>query len=624
MANVYDIGMRIALTNEVGTALALIITQLTHINTLQGKVNAGFKGMGLAITGVGVALAGAGMLSAFEKFADKGDEYLHQLALMEAQGWKTVEVANAVKAAWATSAAVKSTSPSENIQHLRELSFATGSMADAIDILGPVSQSNAVLNAIKGGGHDEVFNLVKALESKQLTSPEKREEFLSYVNQMTQAIVASGGRVTPQSFQSAFKFGRTAKFGWDEPFVTEILPRLIQEWSSGGGGAGGAGTGGPGNALMSAFSAVVQGKMTAGAAAEWEKLGLLDQSKVERNSKGGIKHLMPGAVIGSQEFQNNPYEFAQSMAAKIIDKYGKNQQVLIEKLSALYGNRTAGAVMAEFVLGGRALLGNQSGFERDRRMKQQAMGPTMAVGMLSEQDPDTVRRNLHAQVDAAEQAMGIPLAKIRIDVMRAMTPFFTSLAQTLHEMDPATLQLVAKGLLALAAGMVAIGVVLAGSVIVAAIGAGGWIAAGFTALAAALALVATAWDSSVLPARVRMIQEVLNGIADAISSFVARIKGLLLAIPDGIKGWLNSDKPIGSPMNYQGDGVGGGMLRGAAWQHPVGNQKPTVLTANMIVDGQTLARIVEEAIAQRNELPDSSSSANGVAYNTINDWNPRA
>jgi Phage-related minor tail protein len=39
------------------------------------------------------------------------------------------------------------------------------------------------------------------------------------------------------------------------------------------------------------------------------------------------------------------------------------------------------------------------------------------------------------------------------------------------------------------------------------------------------------------------------------------------------------------------------------------------------IDGAQLARVVEEHIAQRHELADSASTANGVAYTNLNDWN---
>ena len=96
---------------------------------------------------------------------------------------------------------------------------------------------------------------------------------------MTKAVIASGGTVTPQQFFSAFKYSRAAKYGWNEEFIGQYLPRFIQEFASGRSGAG-SGTGGPGNALMSAFSAIVAGRMTPKAVQAWADLGLVDPGKL--------------------------------------------------------------------------------------------------------------------------------------------------------------------------------------------------------------------------------------------------------------------------------------------------------------------------------------------------------
>jgi hypothetical protein len=46
-------------------------------------------------------------------------------------------------------------------------------------------------------------------------------------------------------------------------------------------------------------------------------------------------------------------------------------------------------------------------------------------------------------------------------------------------------------------------------------------------------------------------------------------------------------------------------------------------TTAINIDGQQHARILEAHIARAHEMPDSASSSNGVAYNNLNDWNPR-
>ena len=185
---------------------------------------------------------------------------------------------------------------SENLKHIRELTYAFGNEGAAIAHLDEVSKANAILNNVKGGGTDAVWELVKALEAKGETADPT--SFSSYVNTMAKVVQATGGRVTPQMFMQTFKYGRTATLGWDETFVGGALPRLMQSLASGGGGGGGAG--GPGNALMSAFAKVVQGQMPKTAAEEFQRLDLGSAAHIEGSSESQMigRHQGPRPVHG--------------------------------------------------------------------------------------------------------------------------------------------------------------------------------------------------------------------------------------------------------------------------------------------------------------------------------------
>src|SRR5581483_10143561 len=139
-----------------------------------------------------------------------------------------------------------------------------------------VQQLQAVLQNVRGGNaKDEAYTVARALEMKG--AARNAGQFEAAADLMTKAIIASGGKVTAQDFLTAFKYGRAATLGWDDRFTFGILPTLIQEMKSAG-GSGGAG--GPGNALMSAYAAVVGGTVPQKALKLWHKLGLLDPSKI--------------------------------------------------------------------------------------------------------------------------------------------------------------------------------------------------------------------------------------------------------------------------------------------------------------------------------------------------------
>lgn len=67
--------------------------------------------------------------------------------------------------------------------------------------------------------------MVKALEEKGVTK--NPDEFMKYLNAMTQAAIATGGRVTPEQFFQTILYGRQAAQGWDLSFIGGALPRLI-------------------------------------------------------------------------------------------------------------------------------------------------------------------------------------------------------------------------------------------------------------------------------------------------------------------------------------------------------------------------------------------------------------
>jgi hypothetical protein len=70
-------------------------------------------------------------------------------------------------------------------------------------------------------------------------------------------------------------------------------------------------------------------------------------------------------------------------------------------------------------------------------------------------------------------------------------------------------------------------------------------------------------------------------------------------------------------------GTGGARLKQSLNVIPNANPVHTVVVHTALnLDGATLARAVEGDIAELHELPDSASTANGVAYPTLNDWNP--
>ncbi len=210
----FKIGVSIILTNSIAPALSAIAAQFVGINNTVNMLNANLGRLKQVAAGAAGVLGGVMIFKGMAKLAEHGAEVNHQLELMKIAGMQNAEIQDSLAAAMRVSGSNMTTHLSENLKHIRELRYAFGDVSVAMQHLDEVSKANTILNAVKGGGGDQVWELVKSLAQKGLTFDPAA--FSSYVNTMTKVTEATGGKVTPAQFMSTFKYGRTAMLGWDE------------------------------------------------------------------------------------------------------------------------------------------------------------------------------------------------------------------------------------------------------------------------------------------------------------------------------------------------------------------------------------------------------------------------
>src|SRR5258708_13887160 len=87
----------------------------------------------------------------------------------------------------------------------------------------------------------------------------------------------------------------------------------------------------------------------------------------------------------------------------ITDRLG-----ILTHISRLMGVRTASQVLSEMALQGRFALGEQSPFEKDRRLTQMAMGVN-AYDYLITRDPTPVIAPFHAQMKNLGETLAAPI-----------------------------------------------------------------------------------------------------------------------------------------------------------------------------------------------------------------------
>lgn len=467
MLEAYKIGVSIAMTSNASQVLGVIARDMTglgrHAKALEGALNL----VKIAAMGAMTAMAGGAALAGMAKMVGHAKELVHQQALFREQlrhmpGMTperlNAETAEATAQAYKTSRDILTSRLSGNFQSIRELVTVFGGVKEAMANLTTMTRAQAVLGSLLGkSGDEQVFQYAKALEmSGRAQDP---AAFHSMLNQMVKASVASGGRVTGDDFLGTFKYGRTAAIGWGEGFVGGILPTLIQEMKS---KSGSGGAGGPGNALQSAHQVVVAGAMTNKAAEAFNRLGMLDPSKVISTTTGAVKGVRPGGVVGAETFQDDPYEWVQKFLVPSLAKQGiTDPKKVTEAVSHLFGNRTAQQIMVMFAT-------QQGRFQKDAALNAGASGLD-AYETLMKSDPNMKLEAFNAAVANLLTTLGGPLVDPAFEMLMKFTHAINAVT-TWAEQNPMTVEILGKAAAGLAALAIAVGAFAVGTAAASALG----------------------------------------------------------------------------------------------------------------------------------------------------------
>lgn len=423
MIEAWKIGVNIAMTSNAAQVLGVLGRDLFAMGRQAEALTSKLNAVKLAAVGAMGVIAGGAVLTGMAKLVEHGKELVHQQALFQLSLKESgltaqqvaEETAKVTDAAFRNTRDVLGTSFSENFKNIRELRgvFGKDSQGDvagtneAIKNLASVTKAQQVIRSLLGNEHsDQAFEMAKALEIKGVSmDPSHFEKML---DSMVKASVAFGGRVTGTDFFSAFKYGRTATLGWSDDFVGKILPTLMQEMKSGNGS--GSGTGGPGNALQSMFQAVVGGVMSNKAATEFNRLGLLDPTKVITTKTGSVKGVQPGGVFGSADFEQNPYEWVQKYLVPALNKSGiTDANAVREEVAHLFVNRTAQQIATMFAT-------QQLRIQKDAALVDQAGGLGGYDALLAA-DPDAKIRAFKTAWDNLLTSLGSTLVTPATDML---------------------------------------------------------------------------------------------------------------------------------------------------------------------------------------------------------------
>jgi hypothetical protein len=299
------------------------------------------------------------------------------------------------------------TTPTENLKAIRELRMVFGDTMEAIHFLPQMQRIQAVLDAtLHGtggiGAKDVAFAAAKTLELRGASmSPKTFQEQADY---MTKAVIASGGKVTPQMLLQMQKYAGIGGTGYSNDFLYGIAPTLAQE------------LGGPqtGNSLTSMYRAIVGGRIDKKSLAFWQSMGLLQSVKGVTGETAMIQAKNAGL------FQENPFKYMQYLQGELVKRGVTDPKAQQEVIERLFSNRVAGRMANILMMQGPRL-------QKDFDLISGA-ADSRAYFDLIKHDPDTVELALGAQWEALKTAMGATIVPVIIPMLRGLTSALNSLA----------------------------------------------------------------------------------------------------------------------------------------------------------------------------------------------------
>lgn len=323
------------------------------------------------------ALAIAGGLSAsFKGILGEGAEWQHQVTMMRLAGRTSKEMSAAIAAANRTITDVPTASLNDSLKILNETTLAYGGLGHAIANLPFNARMGALMRNLLGDDYNtgEGFNqLVRALELR--SGKMAPADYQRQASGLFRAMEVSGGTVNPENFLGFMQQAGLAARGFNESFLTRVVPSLIQEM--GGERAGTAAT-----ALFNQFMCrvAVGGKSVT---AEWTRLGLVPPKGTGGNlSATGWS---PGTLKNNAVAMSNPLEWVEgtlfpALRAHGVDTNDKNAMLL--QAQKMFGRET-GKRLASTLFDPAQL----ARIHADMSLYDKAMGPDKAYAEAMRTDP---------------------------------------------------------------------------------------------------------------------------------------------------------------------------------------------------------------------------------------------
>ncbi|MGD0642499.1 MAG: hypothetical protein ABSC22_17275, partial [Roseiarcus sp.] len=211
---------------------------------------------------------------------------------------------------------------------------------------------------------------------------------------MQRAKNAMGAKINAEDYFQVFQRGGAFARQWSMEFIRDELPHLL------------ASLGGDATGMMIATlgEGIMGGHLMGPSLDALDKLGLLDEKKVER--KGGhIKRVEPGGVKGADILAHDPVHWAQEVLWPAIQKATSNPDEQMMLLSTVMSNRNE---LKAAYMG----VTDKPQFERTKELIENPLNQGLAAADFLKGDPAVGWQSVKSSVEtlagvASEPAMGV-------------------------------------------------------------------------------------------------------------------------------------------------------------------------------------------------------------------------
>ena len=487
MADLYRIGVNIALASNASGVLGALSRDLLHVNAGVGKLEKGFGRVKLAIGGAVAIAGGLALITAWKAPLDEARKFE-----MAATKFKTFGLGDARSTEAINFAKAMNIAGSSYIENMNRMSEAQGVFRDsgltgdaalrgaklAAPLLAKINFANSALDdETRAKLNTSSLAMLRFIEMKGgVNSP---TTFNALADAGFKAIKSSGGNVNWELYRQFMATGGVAAqglssdalFGEFEPVIGELKSR--------------AGTG-----LMTAFNRLTGvTRLPNQAAHELIAQGLWDKNRVVFNSLGGIKAVTGNPLKDATGFGADPFRWYMANVVPMYDRKGLSDADR-NREDALLGGRTGGMMFSIF-------RRQHTAIEKSIGAQRQQFGIDKAYGAAGGTLNGKVI-DLQAKYANLLERLGEAVLPLAVKGLTALIPVITGVTGWMAA-NPGAMRIIAKTTLIIGAAMIGLGIAAVGIAAFFAIWVGGPVVATVAVIGAVtgavVAFVALNWGA---------------------------------------------------------------------------------------------------------------------------------